>query len=599
MSYKKFILILALIVPVVSCTEYYSHEAINGSSDGPEETLARGISGCYGRLYGRQLWVGTMYEELQMGTGLIIWGSQINSSEVGYWMKLSDSSRNLSSSLGSRWQNIWSGIYDCSSLLDKIPSLKVEDSLKREAEAEIRFLRAFFTYTAVRLWGDVPLIDTMEGVGFSSPRATFERVYRFILSDLEFAEVNMRNPEMAEMSSQGTNRPNKWAATALKSSVYLTIGSLLSAPSDNFWDTSKRIPDFSPCGIISAQDAYLLAFNSAEKVISEGPYSLCPDYRELFRWSDPGDWYSKEAIFKLYAPGTGDEVHYWSSFGAHYASYMLPPYPAGTADNGVENKNAGRVRPSRFALENFIRYSGGSKGTTGNHDKKVYNSTEDPRYAATFFDTYINQKTGETVYTYPHDEEIQSVSDAYIRKYMDPTYDVKTGKAGFYLIRLAEMYLISAEAAASLSVIPGDTYWEKAIGRVNALRSRARRSVDFGETAAPPDWTTSSFSNKEEMINAIMWERLIELMGEGHEWFDTHRHGATWLRDNIAVPANDFYLQNEDMEEYVKYHFLLYLNNDSIYPSSVSALRNSLLLAYPEDEILSLPDNYQNDFYWM
>ena len=98
-------------------------------------------------------------------------------------------------STGSLWGNIWSGVYECSSLLDRLPGKKADDSLKLETEAEIRFLRAIFTYYAVRLWGDVPLVDTMKGHGFYDPRVSFDKIYEFILDDLEFAEVNMRDPD--------------------------------------------------------------------------------------------------------------------------------------------------------------------------------------------------------------------------------------------------------------------------------------------------------------------------------------------------------------------------------------------------------------------
>ena len=333
-----------------------------------------------------------------------------------------------------------------------------------------------------------------------------------------------------------------------------------------------------------------MAFNTAEKVIHEGPYRLCPDFRHLFRWSEPGDWYDKESIIVL------PEINR-SIYG--FTAYMLPQYPAGTEDNESENVYAGRVRPSRFAVDNFIRYSGGSKGTAGDHDKIVYSSTEDPRYAATFLDAYVNQKTGEKLYTYPHDSEIPTASDAYLRKFLDPSFDGRIGKAGFYLMRLAEMYLISAESSASLSRTPGDLYWETAINRVNALRSRARHSQDSGEAAGPPDWISSSFASRENLINAIIWERTIELMGEGHEWFDTHRRGAKWLLDNIAKPASDFYLDNEDMSEYVAFHFTwVGDSNEPVYPSSVNELRRSLLLPYPEDAVRGLTSNYQNDFCW-
>ena len=96
-----------------------------------------------------------------------------------------------------------------------------------------------------------------------------------------------------------------------------------------------------------------------------------------------------------------------------------------------------------------------------------------------------------------------------------------------------------------------------------------------------------------------MWERLIEMMGEGHEWFDVHRRGATWLRDNIAAPANEFYLQNADMTTYVESHYPGARPRRYIFPTEISDLRKGLLAAYPESELrLNTAENRQNDFFW-
>jgi hypothetical protein len=91
----------------------------------------------------------------------------------------------------------------------------------------------------------------------------------------------------------------------------------------------------------------------------------------------------------------------------------------------------------------------------------------------------------------------------------------------------------------------------------------------------------------------------VELADEGHEWFDTHRRGARWLRDNIAVPANTFYMDNQDMHEYRVYYYIGCEKKGYIFPTDVQELRKSLLCAYPERELrLNTAPNYQNDFYW-
>jgi len=72
------------------------------------------------------------------------------------------------------------------------------------------------------------------------------------------------------------------------------------------------------------------------------------------------------------------------------------------------------------------------------------------------------------------------------------------------VIRLAELYLIRAEARAQL----GET---NAADDLNAIRHRA----NLPDYAGP--------ANKDPLLAAIMHERQVELFTEGHRWFDLKR----------------------------------------------------------------------------
>ncbi len=591
---KKFL--TAILIVLTSCSGFLNEVPTTSLSeedvyDSPQ-ALEANINGCYLTMNNTSLWKGTMYEYFQTGSGLIIWGGQRTTDE---WLDGMFFTKYSTSTTGNKniWTAVWLGINRCNRLIDHLPDSPVDEGFKKEIEAEARFIRAIFYYTAVRIWGDVPLIKSspVESEDLYNPRVPFWDVYAFVLEDLDFAWENMRSQARMEEVAPFKNRPCNWAALSLKASVYLTIGSLLSAPDDNFWDTSIRTPDFSACGISSAEDAFTLAYNTAVDVIENGPYSLAPDYRTLFRWTEPGDWFLPESILKITASNKAGQ--------SYCAVHMLPPFPEGTANVATTNSNAGRVRPCRFALENIIKHSGGQRGTES-HNSNLYTTTADPRFAATFFVKYLNQNTNKTVTTYPNNSNVTSASDAYIKKYLEPSYDVTSGKADFYFMRLAELYLIAAESAASLSAGPGDAWAESAISYVNVLRDRARRSRDTGIATAPANWSAANFADKDALINAIMWERVIELMGEGHEWFDTHRRGATWLRDNIAAPANEFYIGHlPDFNTYLVYHFPGAVEKGYVFPTEIIDLRRGLLSAYPESELrLNTAESRQNDFYW-
>lgn len=604
---KKVIIYLIAGMALLSCTGFLEEKRTTSFSEDQiydtEQALEANMYGCYLTMHNTALWKGTMSEYIHTASGLLIWGKERLTDE---WLSAMYLTR-YSNSIGGNeniWDALWTGINRCNRLIDNLPDSPVDEAYKLEIEAEARFIRAIMYYTAVRLWGDVPIIKTSPKVESQlyNSRQPWHQVYLFVLEDLYFAQTYMRSKERVDEVSFEKSRPCNWAATAMMSSVYLTIGSLLSSPDDNFWNTSieERLPDFSGhkdiagaggAGLNTAEDAFVLAYMTAMSVINDGPYQLVSDYRTLFRWSEPGDWFLPEGIIML---TSSDKT------GQNYNSvHQLPPFPAGTANFSTPNTNAGRVRPSRFQMENFIKYSGGRKGNSGKYNTKIYCATNDPRYNATYIVSYKRQDTGSSVTTYPNDNRITNTSGAYFRKYLDPTYDVTNGKADFYLMRLAEVYLIAAESAASLSSGVGDNWSNEAIRLVNVIRARAQRSVDAGVSTSPPDWQIEDFTSTEELINAVIWERTVELADEGHEWFDTHRRGATWLRDNIAVPANVFYMDNADMHSYRVTYYIGCENKGYIFPTDVQELRKSLLCAYPERELrLNTAPNCQNDYYW-
>ncbi|MBP5398598.1 MAG: RagB/SusD family nutrient uptake outer membrane protein [Bacteroidales bacterium] len=74
-----------------------------------------------------------------------------------------------------------------------------------------------------------------------------------------------------------------------------------------------------------------------------------------------------------------------------------------------------------------------------------------------------------------------------------------------YIIRLAEMYLISAE---------GLGYDQGGLARLNALR--VHRGL-----------AEKNITDEETMLKAVIYERRLELLGEGFRWFDLVRTGSS------------------------------------------------------------------------
>lgn len=506
------------------------------------------------------------------------------------------------------YASLFKAVNRCNTLIALLPQSPVDEAYKKEIEAEARFMRAWFYFSMVRMWGDLPIVTKpcLTEKDAYVKRSPYYKVYDLILDDLEFAFANMRTKERQEAINSGRGRSSRYAAKALEADVYMQMACIMENPEEQFYDTSKpgRLPDFSSKGVFSAKDAWEKSLTASRAVITSGVYSLEPDFRHLFRWDPknyPEDYNSPERILTLQvSPTSGITTS---------VNYMLWDNPQGTMAYFTHNGTAGRVRASRFLFDKWCAAHGGIKSDIDG--LSVYVWTPDPRFDASMrhtevwgVDAELNSETsGQLVRTevYPSYSMIKGSAgaDPYIGKFFSATYNVDSGDAHYYMLRYAGTLLTAAEAAAALGACSGDaTLVQESLGYVNQLMARARASVNEGdpEAAEPKDWNAGDFADTSELIDAIMWERRFELCFEGGAWFDTHRRGARWLSDNIAKAQNAWYKEAGDRNKRLFTDF----NNSIEYTEDVQTLRKSLLNAYPEYELrynsaLSAAD--QNDFY--
>ncbi len=93
--------------------------------------------------------------------------------------------------------NYWNGLYrviaNANQVLDRVPAITpMNDAQKTKILGEARFLRASAYFTAVQLWGDIPLITTPQTATseqFSPGRAPKDDIYKLIVEDLIAAEA--------------------------------------------------------------------------------------------------------------------------------------------------------------------------------------------------------------------------------------------------------------------------------------------------------------------------------------------------------------------------------------------------------------------------
>ena len=121
--------------------------------------------------------------------------------------------------------NYWNGLYrviaNANQVLEKVPGITpMNDAQKTKILGEARFLRASAYFTAVQLWGDIPLITTPQTATteqFSPSRAAKEDVYKLIVEDLIAAEA----AGLPWMDISG--RVNLAAVKTQLAKVYLTM----------------------------------------------------------------------------------------------------------------------------------------------------------------------------------------------------------------------------------------------------------------------------------------------------------------------------------------------------------------------------------------
>jgi SusD family. len=165
------------------------------------------------------------------------------------------------------WTDTYYAINLCNTVIDRAPTVDMDEALRNRYIAEARFLRAQIYFLMVQDYGGVPLV-LKETTSFDAslvnvPRSSVADTYAQIVDDLTFAAANLP-PTYQNAADIG--RATSWAATGLLGKVYLQKGDLALA-----------------------QTALLAVEKS-------GLYSLMPTYKEAF---SPTNHNNAESLFEI------------------------------------------------------------------------------------------------------------------------------------------------------------------------------------------------------------------------------------------------------------------------------------------------------------
>jgi len=239
---------------------------------------------------------------------LILFKGNTNISLNGYYKN------NLTSSTTGNfdyWNQCYPIIYIANSAIEGITSSSsLSAAVRKQLLGEAKFIRAFYYFYLVNLYGDVPLALTTDNVVNSQlSRSPKSEVYRQIVSDLIDAKnllsKNFLNAKLTITPDERTS-PTRWAASALLARTYLynkeyskaqlesdlTINNSLfeiAEINDVFLRTSKEaIWQIQPVGsfITNTTDARLFMLPAGGPNITTFPVYLSDNLIKAF---EPGD----------------------------------------------------------------------------------------------------------------------------------------------------------------------------------------------------------------------------------------------------------------------------------------------------------------------
>lgn len=337
--------------------------------------------------------------------------------------------------------------------------------------AEARFLRAYFYWMALDVFGDVPFTteNSPFGGGVNPKQASRKDVFDYCISELTALAAD-DSPMPAARSNYP--RADKGAVLGLLARMYLNAEVYTGTP---MWQEAK---------------------DACEDIFTMG-YSLCPEYADLFR-GDNGE--NPEALNEVLF-GISYDAEQTQSYGG--TSYLTLAAIAATdvsstqMINGVNNGWGGIRVPYEYVEKYFnVRNADYSAGTYDVNDKRgrmFYIKGRSESMDGALY-VFLNGWSCLKFNNIPHNMD----QDSYLATAASKAYS----DIDFPMIRLGEIYLIYAEACMNL----GQT--NTALPKVQDLAARAGVTAP---TSITQEW--------------LIEERARELMWEGHRRTDLIRYG--------------------------------------------------------------------------
>ena len=361
------------------------------------------------------------------------------------------------------WNDNYIGINRANQVIDNVPNIQMDATLRNRYIGEAKFLRAMYYYHLVTLWGNVPLILQTSVVGDKPNSATIAQVWAQIEKDLtEAAAVLPTTYGAADLG-----RATKGAAYALLARAQMQQRKYTEALTPLQW----------------------LADGDGKSI-----YSLMPNYRDNFLSTTENN---KESVFE------------WQ--------FQINPAEYTDDDTETPNQNYG-TSLAQFFGPSGIGWSDGEaqRWPTREFTEKTTTGARDPRLDASFLydSTDVRGPDFTMIYGKTFTERYgKDNKRVWFRKFQNDATKNEEGYRSpnnWRYIRYADVLLMYAEALnATGKTTQAYTY-------VDQVRQRAGLA---NLSVAKPGLSQDQF------LTQLKHERVTELSGEGVRWNDLARWG--------------------------------------------------------------------------
>jgi hypothetical protein len=529
-------------------------------------------------------------------------------------VKLSLGNQNSNDPLVDFWRGenggkkLWQGIRDCNIFLENIhlpPDLYEWE--RRKWTAEVKFLKAYFHYYLMHLYGPVPIIRENSAVNDSPDKV---RVYREPVDDVVDYIVELIDEAVADLPLEvfsskiiDAGRITKPIALAVKAKALVWAASPLFNNNPDYLDfrdnRGRQLTYINPdapgqpdvrkweraaTAIKNAIDTALVAGHDFYEYIPALTMSDITKRKYALRGAVT-DVYNKEIIWPAVS-GLGSRGDLQALcqplLGSSYANNHISDVqelsaPLHIAEQFYTNNGIPIDEDPEWVVKIGGSLANRYETQTASADHQYYirlgqqtarlHFHREPRfYAFLGFDKGIWEGNGQPEANSPTLEAMMGQQAGYVQRYahIQTGYYVKklvhTGtmqqsnnyypeQYSYPIIRLSDLYLLYAEALNEIKTLPDDEVW-RWIDRV-----RERAGLDGVITSWAKSTNPDKPRTKTGMRDIIKRERLIELCFEGQRMSDLRRWKDAARYMNIPVQGWNYEGANVNTYYQVKTYY--------------------------------------------